>query len=43
MITAGDCTRWRALPIGSLTDAIGAGACLVLAPHPDDESLAVVV
>ena len=40
MITAGELhERWRALPIGSLNDVIGAGACLVLAPHPDDESL----
>jgi LmbE family N-acetylglucosaminyl deacetylase len=40
VITAGELhKRWRALPIGSLTDVIGAGACLVLAPHPDDESL----
>jgi len=30
---------WRALPIGSLDDVIGAGSCLILAPHPDDESL----
>jgi LmbE family N-acetylglucosaminyl deacetylase len=27
------------LPIGSLDDMIGTGTCLVLAPHPDDESL----
>ncbi len=31
--------RWRALPIGSLVNIIGGGACLILAPHPDDESL----
>jgi hypothetical protein len=31
--------HWRALPIGDLTEVIGAGNCLVLAPHPDDESL----
>jgi LmbE family N-acetylglucosaminyl deacetylase len=30
---------WRELPIGTLTDLAGAGACLILAPHPDDESL----
>ncbi len=30
---------WRELPIGNLTDVAGAGACLILAPHPDDESL----
>jgi LmbE family N-acetylglucosaminyl deacetylase len=40
VITAGELhERWRALPVGSLSDVIGAGACLVLAPHPDDESL----
>jgi LmbE family N-acetylglucosaminyl deacetylase len=31
--------RWRALPLGNVSDVIGAGNCLVLAPHPDDESL----
>jgi LmbE family N-acetylglucosaminyl deacetylase len=30
---------WRHLPLGTLSDIIGNGACLVLAPHPDDESL----
>ena len=30
---------WRALPIGTLDDLIGTGSCLILAPHPDDESL----
>jgi LmbE family N-acetylglucosaminyl deacetylase len=30
---------WRALPVGTLDDVIGSGTCLVLAPHPDDESL----
>lgn len=30
---------WRALPIGSLEDVTGGGTCLILAPHPDDESL----
>jgi LmbE family N-acetylglucosaminyl deacetylase len=30
---------WRALPIGTLDDVVGAGRCLILAPHPDDESL----
>ena len=30
---------WRSLPVGSLDDIIGGGTCLVLAPHPDDESL----
>src|SRR5579872_233239 len=40
MIAAGDLHRlWRNLPIGTLKDIIGAGTCLVLAPHPDDESL----
>jgi len=40
VITAGrlhEC--WRALPFGSLDDVIGDGTCLILAPHPDDESL----
>ena len=30
---------WRGLPVGTVSDVIGAGSCLVLAPHPDDESL----
>jgi len=30
---------WRALPVGGLDDIIGSGTCLILAPHPDDESL----
>jgi LmbE family N-acetylglucosaminyl deacetylase len=30
---------WVRLPIGRLTDIIGTGRCVVLAPHPDDESL----
>jgi LmbE family N-acetylglucosaminyl deacetylase len=30
---------WRALPVGRLDDVIGPGPCLILAPHPDDESL----
>jgi LmbE family N-acetylglucosaminyl deacetylase len=39
-VTAGDCHRaWRELPEGSLNDIIGGGTCLILAPHPDDESL----
>ncbi len=39
-VTAGDCHRaWRELPQGSLDDIIGDGICLILAPHPDDESL----
>lgn len=37
---AGDFHRaWQALPLGTLNDIIGDGTCLVLAPHPDDESL----
>ncbi len=40
MIAAGGLHRlWRNLPVGTLTDIIGSGRCLVLAPHPDDESL----
>jgi LmbE family N-acetylglucosaminyl deacetylase len=40
MTTAGDChIAWRVLPLGSLDDIIGSGTCLILAPHPDDESL----
>jgi LmbE family N-acetylglucosaminyl deacetylase len=39
-VTAGDYHRaWRELPEGSLDDIIGSGTCLILAPHPDDESL----
>jgi LmbE family N-acetylglucosaminyl deacetylase len=30
---------WRSLPIGGLDEIIGSGTCVVLAPHPDDESL----
>jgi LmbE family N-acetylglucosaminyl deacetylase len=30
---------WRALPVGGLDEIIGGGTCLILAPHPDDESL----
>jgi LmbE family N-acetylglucosaminyl deacetylase len=30
---------WRALPFGTLNDVTGAGCALILAPHPDDESL----
>lgn len=40
MSTAEDFHRaWRALPFGHLDDIIGGGTCLILAPHPDDESL----
>ena len=28
-----------AVPVGGLDDIIGGGTCLILAPHPDDESL----
>ena len=30
---------WRHLPIGTLEQVGGIGRCLILAPHPDDESL----
>jgi LmbE family N-acetylglucosaminyl deacetylase len=30
---------WRSLPVGGLDEIIGSGTCLILAPHPDDESL----
>jgi LmbE family N-acetylglucosaminyl deacetylase len=30
---------WRALPVGSPHKVIGEGTSLILAPHPDDESL----
>jgi LmbE family N-acetylglucosaminyl deacetylase len=30
---------WRALTVGNLDDVTGSGTCLILAPHPDDESL----
>ncbi len=40
MTIAADVHRsWRQLPTGGLDDIIGNGTCLVLAPHPDDESL----
>jgi LmbE family N-acetylglucosaminyl deacetylase len=40
MTTARACHQaWRQLPEGSLDDIIGTGTCLILAPHPDDESL----
>jgi LmbE family N-acetylglucosaminyl deacetylase len=40
MSTAGEWQRhWRQLPVGGLDDVIGKGTCLILAPHPDDESL----
>jgi LmbE family N-acetylglucosaminyl deacetylase len=40
MTTAGALHHaWRALPEGQLDDIVGPGICLILAPHPDDESL----
>src|SRR3978361_422658 len=40
MTTAGNVHQgWKALPVGNLSDVIGLGWCLILAPHPDDESL----
>jgi len=30
---------WRGLPIAAIPEIIGDGRCLILAPHPDDESL----
>lgn len=40
MTSAGEVHQiWRTLPEGSLCDVIGGGTCLILAPHPDDESL----
>lgn len=39
-ITAAACqAAWRSLPIAPLATVIGSGTCVVLAPHPDDESL----
>jgi LmbE family N-acetylglucosaminyl deacetylase len=39
VITAARLHRLRqTLPVGNLSDVIGPGSCLVLAPHPDDES-----
>jgi LmbE family N-acetylglucosaminyl deacetylase len=40
MSAAADFHRaWRGLPIGRLDDIVGPGTAMVLAPHPDDESL----
>jgi LmbE family N-acetylglucosaminyl deacetylase len=40
MIPASEYHRaWRHLPLGSVSDIIGHGTALILAPHPDDESL----
>ncbi len=30
---------WRGLPVAAIPEIIGNGRCLILAPHPDDESL----
>lgn len=30
---------WRHLPVGDLKNVTGTGRCLIIAPHPDDESL----
>jgi LmbE family N-acetylglucosaminyl deacetylase len=38
--TAGELhALWRTAPVADLDGIIGDGSCLVLAPHPDDESL----
>jgi LmbE family N-acetylglucosaminyl deacetylase len=39
MLAAALQAAWRALPLGTLADIAGPATCLVLAPHPDDESL----
>jgi LmbE family N-acetylglucosaminyl deacetylase len=40
MMCAGDIhSAWKKLPVGSLATVGGTGRVLVLAPHPDDESL----
>jgi len=40
MTTAADFhLYWKHLPLGQPLDVIGHGTCLILAPHPDDESL----
>ena len=40
VITAGHLhALWRELPIASFDEIIGDGTCLILAPHPDDETL----
>jgi LmbE family N-acetylglucosaminyl deacetylase len=40
MMVAGDFhAAWRNLPVSGLQGIIGDGTCLILAPHPDDESL----
>jgi LmbE family N-acetylglucosaminyl deacetylase len=31
--------RWRAFPVGTVDEVTGGGTSLILAPHPDDESL----
>jgi LmbE family N-acetylglucosaminyl deacetylase len=38
--TAADHHRiWKEVPLGRLRDVVGDGTCVILAPHPDDESL----
>lgn len=39
MTAAAHHRAWRTLPVGRLEDVTGGGTCVVLAPHPDDESL----
>jgi len=40
MMRADAChAAWRGLPVADLDTIIGSGTCVVLAPHPDDESL----
>jgi LmbE family N-acetylglucosaminyl deacetylase len=40
MTTVGDFhATWRNLPVSGLHEIIGDGTCLILSPHPDDESL----
>lgn len=40
MIQASACqAAWRSLPVADLNTIIGPGTCVILAPHPDDESL----
>jgi LmbE family N-acetylglucosaminyl deacetylase len=40
MTTAADFhLHWKHLPAGQPRDVVGHGTCLILAPHPDDESL----
>jgi LmbE family N-acetylglucosaminyl deacetylase len=40
MTTAATFQRfWKDLPLGCVGDIVGDGTCVILAPHPDDESL----